>query len=195
MPAVLITRPKAMSEALAATLQGLGYVTAIEPLLSIVPLPTLRPQTGTVDAVMITSSNTLFALKKRQSEIADLFDIFCYCVGPRTAETARAFGFRQVHAATGDSAELAGLINLSYQKKNVSILHIAARDVNDTARTRTLAKRPSRDRLAGLRVHSDEKTNAGHTQCYCAPKTRCRDDFLAKDGTRVERGFLIDSKL
>jgi uroporphyrinogen-III synthase len=136
MPSVLITRPKIMSETLAATLQGLGYETVIEPLLSITPLSSPSPHTSVIDAVMITSGNALLVLQDRQSEITGLLDILCFCVGSRTAKAAEAFGFRRVLHAAGDGSELAGLIHDTSTGRSFSILHIAGRDVSGAARQR-----------------------------------------------------------
>jgi uroporphyrinogen-III synthase len=133
MPSVLITRPAAMAEALALTLQQHGYETVCEPLLSIAPIHTPQPQTDKVDAIAITSSNALLALKERQCGIADLLELPCFCVGLRTAENARSFGFRNVQNSSSDGLELAKLINESV-KQNTSILHIAGRDVTGTLR-------------------------------------------------------------
>src|ERR1700720_2970342 len=107
MPSILITRPRATAEPLARELEHLGYTAVIEPLLNIVPLTTPRPPGPPFDTIIITSGNVLPALEKRRSEIADLFNTPCFCVGPRTAEKASAFGFRNVQSAESDGAELA----------------------------------------------------------------------------------------
>src|ERR1700733_14260460 len=99
MPSVLITRPASMCEALAATLEELGYEAICEPLISISPLQAPQPQAGAIDAIAITSGNALLALKERQSGIAGLLDVPCFCVGARTAENARTFGFHNVQSA------------------------------------------------------------------------------------------------
>jgi uroporphyrinogen-III synthase len=112
----------------------------IEPLLSIVPISTPRPQPGKIDAIMITSGNALLAVKERQDDLASLFGIPCFRVGPRTAEKARAFGFRRVQNAAGDGAELARFINHARGGTSASVLHIAARDVNNTAREELSAR-------------------------------------------------------
>jgi len=119
---------------LASTLQDLGYETAIEPLLSILPIAGDCPQQNGVDAVMITSGNAMLALHDRRSDINSFSNLPCFCVGSHTAEKARAEGFRQVHDAASNGAGLATLINRTYPGKNISVLHIAGRDVNGKAR-------------------------------------------------------------
>jgi len=130
MPSVLITRPLATAETMAAALQNLGYETAIEPLLSIKPTHVRQPKTGAIDAVMITSGSALATLENRPEEMEELFDIPCFCVGLRTAEKARVFGFRKVQHAASDGAELARLVGRAHVARKNSILHIAGRDVN-----------------------------------------------------------------
>ncbi|MGE3623875.1 MAG: uroporphyrinogen-III synthase [Bdellovibrionales bacterium] len=122
-PAVLITRPAAMAGTLASRLHALGYETVIEPLLSIVPTCAPRPA-GKVDAVMITSGN-VFSVLEEHSVPDGLLDLPCYCVGPRTATKARAFGFRDVRNSAGDGAELARFIDASFENRKAAILHIA----------------------------------------------------------------------
>jgi uroporphyrinogen-III synthase len=134
MPTILITRPKVMSETLASTLQGLGYATAIEPLLTIELLATPRPEEGVIDAVMITSGNALLAMQGRKDDVAVIFDTPCFCVGPRTAEAARVFGFRRAQNSAGDGAELAGFMNTAFGGKAATILHIAGRDTERVTR-------------------------------------------------------------
>jgi uroporphyrinogen-III synthase len=126
MPSVLITRPAAASQALAESLQAHGYEAVIEPLLAIVTVPTPRPIEKT-EAVMITSGNAFEALGARQ--IDDLLTLPCYCVGPRTAEKARAFGFRDVAATASDGVELARFIARARPGKSAPLLHICGRDV------------------------------------------------------------------
>ena len=134
MPSILITRPAAMAEALAATLEDIGYEAVCEPLLSISPLHAPQPEAGAIDAIAITSSNALLALKERQSSIAELLNAPCFCVGARTAESARKFGFCNVQSADSDGAGLAKLINRELGQKNASILHVAGRDVSSGLR-------------------------------------------------------------
>jgi uroporphyrinogen-III synthase len=133
MPSVLITRPAAMAEALSVILQKCGYETVCEPLLSIAPTHTPQPQTDKIDAIAITSSNALLALKERQCGITGLLDVPCFCVGPRTAESARTFGFRNVQNSTTDAVELAAYINVTI-KPDATIIHIAGRDVTAALR-------------------------------------------------------------
>jgi uroporphyrinogen-III synthase len=121
-----------MGEPLALELERLGYPSVIEPLLSIVPLAVPRPHKS-FDAVILTSGSALSSLEKRRGEIPDLFALPCFCVGPRTAEKARQYGFRHTQAAESDGAELARLAGSTLTGKKASILHIAGRNLDGKA--------------------------------------------------------------
>ena len=130
---VLITRPRAASEKLAGELKRHGFASAIEPLLAIEPLAAALPEMADVHAVMITSANAPKALEAGDYEIDNLLGLPCFCVGPRTGEGALAFGFRNVHSASGDGTELARKISAALPKGQ-SVLHIAAQDIDAKAR-------------------------------------------------------------
>jgi len=125
MVSVLITRPQAVSLTLATELKRHGYMSFIEPMLKIVPaagtLPNVNPQ-----AVMITSVNALDTIAA--DRIPNLLALPCFCVGARSSEKAKQFGFRHVKYSVGDGAELAQLISNTLTDKSRAILHIAGRD-------------------------------------------------------------------
>jgi uroporphyrinogen-III synthase len=134
MTSVLITRPRGAAEPFASELEREGYEAAIEPLLSIIPLETPAPHIGNVDAVMITSRNALLTFDQRPQALSAFFDLPCFCIGPRTAEKARQFGFTHVHNGESDGTELARYIGNTLGKKSSSILHITGRHIDGKAR-------------------------------------------------------------
>ncbi|HUY68402.1 MAG TPA: uroporphyrinogen-III synthase [Alphaproteobacteria bacterium] len=158
MPSILITRPTEAAETLAAELQNLGYETVIEPLLAIKPLATPRPAI-TPQAIMITSGNALGALEKRRQEIGDLLALPCFCVGARTAEKARAFGFRKIAGAASDGDGLARRIG---RAAGDSMLHIRGADADGKAAALLEA--------AGWRV-ADWPVYAAHPAAVFTPGT------------------------
>jgi uroporphyrinogen-III synthase len=131
MVSVLITRPLAASEALAAELKREKYEPVIEPLLEIVPLAEPLPDVN-VQAVMITSPNSLDALAGNP-HVSRLFHLPCFCVGARTAAKAKEFGFLHVSHSSNDGRELAQLVVSSLTHNCRVILHICGRDVASTA--------------------------------------------------------------
>lgn len=124
MTTTLITRPAVAAVHLAEKIRKFGYTPLIEPLLTIVPSGAPRPAPKRVRGVIITSRNALAALSLRRKEAADLVKLPCYCVGPRTSEAARAFGFENIKFSAGDGADLARLIQKEEPGKSPH-LHIA----------------------------------------------------------------------
>jgi uroporphyrinogen-III synthase len=129
MTAVLITRPVVAAVHLAEKLHKLGYAPLVEPLLTIVPSGEPRPAAKSLRAVIITSRNALAALVLRRKEIADLLTLPCYCVGPRTAEAARVFGFQHVKFSHGDGVDLARLVQKEAKAKAL-LLHVAGEETS-----------------------------------------------------------------
>jgi uroporphyrinogen-III synthase len=106
MARILVTRNAPDAEETAVALRRLGHEPLVAPLreLEVLPLPesTFAPQ-----ALLATSRNVFRALGNIPAFWRDLP---VHCVGARTAEAARAAGFRRVLAGSGDSAALAGEI-------------------------------------------------------------------------------------
>ena len=130
MTTVLITRPRAASNVLAARLQSEGFDTVIEPMLTIADLPAPRPDLKRIGAIMITSANALEALRDRVSELAPLLDMACFAVGEKTAERAKEMGFRAVIAGVRDGSALFHQATRSLPKKS-SVLHICGEHRDD----------------------------------------------------------------
>ncbi len=107
---VLITRPLTATARLDAMLRGCGYRTLIEPMLTIVPTESARPEVPSIDAVMLTSANACTALEAQHANTRDLLTKPCFCVGPHTASAAEALGFRHIISGEGSGADLARLI-------------------------------------------------------------------------------------
>lgn len=128
MPTVLVTRPRSESESLAACLEGLGFETWVEPLLTPVPSEMPRPAAGGVRALVLTSAQSLVALQGRREALADLMHRPVFCVGPHTADVARAFGFQDVVAAEGDGGSLAAKICSVLPPGDEPLLHIGGVD-------------------------------------------------------------------
>jgi uroporphyrinogen-III synthase len=133
MSTVLLTRPRAASERLAAELKTLGYDSVIEPLLTITLTAVPPPDLAGIKGVMITSGNALDALAKTAYNFEKLVELRCFCVGSHTAARARSFGFKDVHNARGDGDALAELIELRTDHHAQTILHISGNDIDSAA--------------------------------------------------------------
>jgi uroporphyrinogen-III synthase len=136
MPSILLTRPQADSEHLAHQIAKLGYDGAIEPLLSILPVVTPRPDIANLQAVMLTSAHALDFLDRAQAET--LFNYTCFCVGAHTAAAAELFGFQKTLTAAGDGSALANQMKQTLNPKAGAILHIAGRDTDSRGREELL---------------------------------------------------------
>ncbi|MGB9153409.1 MAG: uroporphyrinogen-III synthase [Alphaproteobacteria bacterium] len=152
---ILLTRPRAASERWAKLLARHGFDSLIEPLLTIEPLSTPRPE-GLFQATLITSANALDALAAIRPPLDDLLPLPCFCVGAATGEAARLFGFTNICCGTSDSAEIAHMIAATLTDTNRALLHIAG-DVTDDKAQNILAKNGlTLTRWAVYHAHSAE---------------------------------------
>ncbi len=101
---VLVTRPLEDSERTAEALRAAGHEPLVVPLFEIQPLAHDIP--ASVDAFIATSANALRHACLTPEHCA----IPVYSVGDATAAAAKQAGFRTVHSAGGDSADLAVLL-------------------------------------------------------------------------------------
>ena len=109
-PTLLLTRPRAASERFAQGLEGFNIV--IAPLMEIVATGAAVDLDGAT-ALILTSENAVPFLPKAA--------LPAYCVGPRTAEAARAAGF--VAEVVGPDAE--GLVHgLIERAPKGALLHV-----------------------------------------------------------------------
>ncbi len=117
VPAVLLTRPEAASRRFAARLTGLDVV--IAPLMRIVPVDHDSAAVTGAKALIFTSENAVPAAGAGAGRRA-------ICVGPRTADVARAAGF-DVTEGPGDAAGLMpSLIGLGPEWLHPHGRHVAA---------------------------------------------------------------------
>lgn len=109
MVRMLVTRPEPDASETAARLAALDIEASVCPLLRFAPLPTGLPDAKGFAALALTSANALRALEERGA-LASFLGLKVYAVGDRTAERARAAGFREVESAGGDFGDLAELL-------------------------------------------------------------------------------------
>jgi uroporphyrinogen-III synthase len=104
---VLVTRPEPGASETADRLTARGFEPVVMPLTRTFAVPV----TGwdfEADGVAVTSAN---AVRFAPPQLLQRFRLApCYCVGERTAETARSAGMERVEAASGDGESLARLI-------------------------------------------------------------------------------------
>ncbi len=122
---LLLTRPRAQSEALAEVLRPLGVESLIEPLLDIHFLASTSLDVTGVQALLVTSRNGVEALATACSHR----DLPLYVVGAGTAAAAEAAGFTKVTSASGDSDALAALVQARLDPAAGAVLHVAGATV------------------------------------------------------------------
>lgn len=118
---VMITRPRADAEGLAARLADRGIESLIESLLEIVPIADATLDLEHVQGLLLTSANGARAL----AETTDKRDLAVFAVGPATAAAARAAGFASVTTAGGDVAALSRLVEGRLDRRAGALLHVS----------------------------------------------------------------------
>lgn len=122
MARVLVTRPASDAARTAESLSALGHETLIDPVIEIEPFAFDTSARG-FDALAFTSANAV----RIASACENLKSVPVFAVGARSAETARAGGFRNVHAAGGDVVALGELIAAALPS-GARVLHLAGED-------------------------------------------------------------------
>lgn len=135
MPRVLLTRPRAQSEATAAALEAAGWTAAIWPVIEIRNLLTAPLDWSGAQGAIFTSARGVEALAAFPTPT-----IPAYCVGKATAKAARAAGFAPVVDAQGDAATLAGVIAERAERSDGALTHVRGRNVSGDLRVNLEAK-------------------------------------------------------
>lgn len=100
-----VTRPRPDGERTAAALRARGHEVLLAPVLEVEPIA--ADVSGHWSGVIVTSAN---ALRAADGRLDALLSLPLYAVGARTAEAARAAGFKTIHVADGDARALVALI-------------------------------------------------------------------------------------
>ena len=127
---ILLTRPRPDAERTARRIADIGHQPVVAPVIEIVPTPTALPH-GVSEAVLATSANVAAVAGTLPDAVrAKPF----YAVGRRTADAARAAGFRDVRMSEGGAESLAALVALTLQRP-ASLLYLAGHDRKPTIET------------------------------------------------------------
>jgi uroporphyrinogen-III synthase len=122
---LLLTRPRAESEALAVILHASGFATMTASMIEIEAVPGAILDLQGAQAILSTSANGVRALAAATHER----DLPVYAVGRATATAARAAGFGTVRSADGDVAALAGLVRAHLDPAAGALVHVAGSDL------------------------------------------------------------------
>ncbi len=118
---ILVTRPDPDAERTAAALAARGHAAVPAPVTAIRRQAAVLPS-GPVQALAATSHHAF-------GDLGADFERFLpvYAVGRRTAEAARAAGFRDVRTGTGDASGLGDLLRLTLPRP-ARLIYLAGRD-------------------------------------------------------------------
>jgi uroporphyrinogen-III synthase len=105
---LLVTRPEPDGERTAQALRARGHAVVLTPLLRTETIAFVLPDQA-FSAVVLTSANAARAVADHPGR-AQLTAMTAFTVGRRTAEAARALGFRDVRSADGDKGDLVDLL-------------------------------------------------------------------------------------
>jgi uroporphyrinogen-III synthase len=122
---LFITRPRADAMPLAVKLQAAGHDVVVAPVLDIVPRDGVEIPPGQYQAVCITSANGVRCL---EGAVNPLWPALC--VGPQSAEAARARGFRQVSMQGGNVQGLAAYVSTALQPQNGALLYLSGSETS-----------------------------------------------------------------
>lgn len=117
--AVIVTRTQPGARDTAAALRSLGYSPILSPMLRIVETGFDPGLADGIAHIVFTSANGVHAVAAAKVPP----DIRVWCVGPSTAEAARADGYRNVTEGDGNADDLARLILAS--GTDGPLLHVA----------------------------------------------------------------------
>jgi uroporphyrinogen-III synthase len=123
---LLVLRPEPAASETAAQLEAFGHEVIVEPMLTVElgAEPACLPDPS---AILFTSRNAVRAIEG-WPRAAEWRDRPAFAVGKETAASARAAGFSDVRAGSGDAAALADLVAAALAPGEGTILYPAARD-------------------------------------------------------------------
>lgn len=120
---LLVTRPEPDASQLREALAARGHSVTLEPLLRIAACaPPVLP-IGGVGALVATSRNALRAIEDHP-DLAAIVQLRLFTVGPGTARTAEALGFRDIVAGPAAARDLASVI-AEHSSPGERLLHLA----------------------------------------------------------------------
>lgn len=106
---LIVTRPEPDASRTAAALRARGHNVDLVPLLHIAPEPAAELGEGPFGGIVITSANAARAIEAHPAR-TDFLALPVFAVGRRSADAARAAGFRDVTSADGDAGDLVRLV-------------------------------------------------------------------------------------
>jgi uroporphyrinogen-III synthase len=130
MTTVLLTRPLEQSQALTRQLARYDIQTAIAPMLQIESMVAAIPPMAHTQALVFSSQHAVNMFDKRCRETGiSADDKPVFCVGEATSAAADRVGFKTIHNANGDAADLKRLVLDKTRPDKGTIVHVRGADV------------------------------------------------------------------
>jgi uroporphyrinogen-III synthase len=123
---LLVTRPEPDGARTGSALRARGHAVLLAPLLRVEAVDAAIADVP-YGGVVMTSANAARAIASH-SRHAALAALPVFAVGRRSAEAARAAGFRDVRCADGDRDDLVALIREEYRAPSGQLLYLAGED-------------------------------------------------------------------
>lgn len=131
MVKILLTRPKRISENTAKYLSKKNISSLIQPLFSVIKINNLKLKNVHLQAVLITSSNAIFALKKLSIKT----DTLILAVGPKTGTKVKKLGYKNILFANNSAASLLDLATKTLINNDNLVLYLCGKIITlDLAR-------------------------------------------------------------
>jgi uroporphyrinogen-III synthase len=144
---LLVTRPEEGGERSAAVLRARGHEVLLAPLLRIEAIAGADLGAPPWTAVLLSSANAARAIASHP-RIGEIVALPVLAVGERTAEAARAAGFKDVQSADGDAQGLIRAAAARFAGHRAALLYLAGEE-----RARDLTQDLAKD-LVGLVVRT-----------------------------------------
>ena len=133
---LLVTRPEEDAARTAQALRARGHAVLVAPLLRIEAID--ADLSGSWTAVLMTSANAARVVATHR-QAAALLHLPAFTVGDRSAEAARAAGFREVISADGALPDLVRLVAGRLAGDKARLLYLAGEDRAGDAMTELAA--------------------------------------------------------
>lgn len=127
---ILVTRPMEQAAEFAAEIESLGAEPVICSLLDIHPLFCDLTRFSIPDVLLVTSQQ-VFSVGL---DLSSFYSCPIFCVGERTGDLARKYGFANVRVADGDVHSLVSMVQQNF-KPSARLLYLRGDDVRADLKT------------------------------------------------------------
>ena len=121
MGKIILTRPQELSYKIAKDLSKKNLPSLVQPLFSVIQLDNLQLKEKNLQAILITSSNAVFALTK----LAIKKELLILAIGKKTASEVKKLGYNNVFSANNSAISLCNLAENKLTKNEGFVFYLA----------------------------------------------------------------------